>query len=107
MIYCLIVSGVPLTEAMRNCLFAAAREMVARGWTKRTLKHDDFEGAIYTRGESASMGSISGIHFTAVIESERVSTRTSFIVPTGELVDLDQAKWYDLFPHWNDQPSLN
>lgn len=107
MIYCLMTSGTPLSDAMRNRLFTVAREMVAAGATKKTFKTDDFEGAVYTTGECASLGFISGAYFTAVIESEHVSTKTKFIVPTGELSDLDKAKWYDAFPHWNDGPSLN
>lgn len=107
MIYCLMVSGTPLTEAMRNHLFTVARQMVVHGHTKRRFTTDDFEGCVYTQGQQAALGMFSGVHFTAVIESDRISTRTSFIVPTGELADLDQSKWYDLFPHWDDGPSLN
>ncbi len=107
MIYCLMTSGTPLTKIMRDHLFTVAREMVANGTSKRAFRTDDFEGAVYTKGESANMGCISGVYFTAVIESAQISTKTKFIVPTGELEDLDKAKWHDVFPWQSDKPSLN
>ncbi len=107
MIYCLMAAGAPLTDAIRTHLFTVAREMVAKGRTKQKFRNDDCEGCVYTNGEWASMATISGVYFTAVVETGQVNTKVKFIVPSGELADLDQAKWYDLFPQWNDGPSLN
>lgn len=107
MIYCLMTSGLPLTGAMRDYLLVVARQMATSGDQKRAFRTDDFEGAIYTKGQSATIGTVSGVHFTAVIESNQITTRVSYIVPRGELPEMDELEWVSLFPEAGFDPSLN
>ena len=84
-IYCLMVSGLPLTKDMRDCLHEVARMMVRKDLSRLPFRADDFEGCACTSGEHASLVWIGGIVFTANIESQLMTTRVRYIVRTAEL----------------------
>ena len=102
-----MVSGPGLTSDMRTVLFNVARSMVASGVKKQFIRAEAYEGCVYTKGDHAGIGSVTGLHFTAVIEAEKRTTRASYIVPTGELIGLDQAVWEEVPIDGSDDPSLN
>jgi hypothetical protein len=91
-IYCLMVTGAALSDAIRNVLFDKAQELVRNGPPKVRLVHDDFEGQITTDGDTELMGSISGQVFNAVVETDRMKTTVRYLVRPGDL-HIDQRVW--------------
>lgn len=92
MIYCFMRSGAVLPSHVCDALMHHARAMYRDSTEVRTIKHSEFEGSVSTRGEGASLGSISGQMFHAEIHFEGGSTKIDFVV---RMVDLNKdAGWF-------------
>lgn len=92
-IYCLMKTGLPLSVEMCDRLHGAARQMIRRGKSKLRLRGENFEGQALTEGHHVSLGFISGVEFSAVIESQAFVTRVRFIVRTSDLEGIEDAVW--------------
>lgn len=88
MINCLMTSGQPLTDEIREVLFKTAQAMVKSGSKKRSFTRKTFEGQVTTKNEYLSIGNITGMHFEAIVEWGRTRSRVSFLVRS---LDLDGA----------------
>lgn len=78
-IFCLMRSGLPLTEAAGIFLMDQACELSRADKKKDYFMTEHFEGMISTEGKYASLGYSRGTIFTAVIESQQGKTTVKFI----------------------------
>lgn len=78
---CLMVCGVPLTSEVREALYQAAKRIARKSESWGRVKGEFCEGLIQTDYAHTMIGSASGIKFTAEVESERGTTKASFIIP--------------------------
>jgi hypothetical protein len=92
-IYCLLVSGLPLSEEMCDALHKGARRTVRTGKSRRKIRGSNFEGRVETTNEYVSLGTIAGVYFTGIVESNTFVTKVRFIVRTADLEGLDDAVW--------------
>lgn len=92
MIYCQMLSGMPLTGQISQALFDGAKKMWADGEEKLDVSTQEFEGRIRTQGKHSLLGSIGGVLFEANIETDLGSTNVRFIVQTRQLPD-ENARW--------------
>ena len=93
---CLMVSGVPLTSEVREVLYQAAKRIARKSESWGRIKDISCEGRLQTDYSHVMLGSASGIKFTAEIESERGSTKVSFIIPEEAIAiedDDSEAIW--------------
>ena len=91
-IYCIMLTGFPLTDETRNWLFKTAQEMAHLKENKAKVKTFEFEGFITTQWLRKGIGSTFGIEFLAEIDTERGSTKISYIVQTKHF-DTDDGEW--------------
>ncbi len=91
-----MVSGVTLTSEVREALYQAAKRIARKSESWGRVKDESCEGRVQTDYSHVLLGSASGIKFTAEVESERGTTKVSFIVPEEmfEVEDDDgEAIW--------------
>ena len=95
MIYCVMFSGVALSESARTLLFQAATRLIREGKDRCRVVHDDVEGFVETEGERLVFGGVSGQTFSASVMTPKGETKVVYIVRDSEITDeeLDQAKW--------------
>ena len=101
---CLMVQRVSLTDSTRNTLLLAAIEMLRRrgekGAGRRRVKTDDIEGLISTRFRPAFLGSISGIEFSADVETDLGKGKVRFLVDPGfcglDVEEVMDVRWQDV-----------
>lgn len=92
-IYCLMVSGLPLSAEMCDILHEDARRAFQTGKSRRKIRGRNFEGQVETTNEYVSLGTIAGVYFTGIIESETFVTKVKFVVRTVDLDGLEEAVW--------------
>lgn len=99
--FCLMVSGPGLNADIRNRLLMVAGKMHVEHRSQLDVQCPYFEGRVRTRFEVTVLGSVSGMHFTAELETAFSSPKTivSFLVPVQHLheVDLESQLWVNLF----------
>lgn len=91
-IFCLMVSGKPLTFEISDVLLKIACQMVKKTKDRQTVKLDQIEGLIFTDFRRATLGSISGIVFRAEISTEAGDTCVSYIVRTEDMRFFEEGK---------------
>lgn len=96
-IYCLMVSGLHLTDLMRTILYEQAWTMVQEQKNRRRIWGAGFEGQISTSFEMETMGSISGLKFLAEIDLHRRSGKVGFLIHPSDLPSADAA-WEEWDP---------
>lgn len=113
-IYCLMVSGVAIDDAVRNTLFHVARRMLLKGQEKIRVKTDSVEGIVTTDMKIGCIGALAGIVFFAEVDTNLGSTKASYILdPTSvEREEWDEVFWADaIFPEMKESsakhPALN
>jgi hypothetical protein len=85
-INCLLNSnGKPLSEEVCDKLLRKAREMARDNKKRLKLKGPPCEGIIYTQWKTGSMGTISGVQFTAEVVTDNGETTITFIVRDFDL----------------------
>ncbi len=92
MFNCLMnTNGRPLSEEVRDVLLAKARQMALDRKKRLNIKSPVCEGVVYTQWKYGSMGTISGVEFTAEIVTNTGETMVTFLVRN---FDLDaEGEW--------------
>lgn len=93
-IYCLLNSGVPLTDSICETLFQTALKMVEENKRKLSVSCENVCGLVTTKYESVQLCSIAGYMFYAEIETMYGKSKTKFIVETRDLENVEKAKWF-------------
>ncbi len=107
-IFCLVSSGLPLSDEMCDLLHASARTMVHKDQPKLRIRGSNFEGLVISTGQNASLGTVAGAVFEATLESNVFVTKVKFIVRTADLEGLEQGQWLDVGEFGDrPEPSLN
>ena len=84
---CLMVAGISLTDDLREIFYQAAKLLAEKGRTSVPLKQDDCEGQLKTDFRTVCLGSLAGIRFEAVLETETGTGKAVFIIPEDVLWD--------------------
>lgn len=84
-IYCLMQTQVVLTNTMSDELYETACLMYARGESRAHIVMEDMEGVVNTSGEKTALVWITGVKFTAEVETELGKGMVSFIIRTHDL----------------------
>ena len=92
--HCLMYSGVPFSEEIRNFLVATARHMKRKRLKRQSFKALSYEGEIRTRFTPYFVSSsLHGIMFTAELECEEGKTMVRYLVTPQELKKKDDRRW--------------
>ena len=104
MIYCLMVSGLPISPLLRNVLYNLAFEMAERRKTKRTFKANEYDGQISTDYRESWIGTVYGTLFSARVDTNAGSTCAEFLinldVATTERCDEEVEEGAQDSTHW-------
>ena len=111
MFYCLMRSGILLSDEVSNTLVRVARDMIRECLEILDFESDEYdcEGRVTTKGEHYSIGTIAGQKFSAEVVTNAGTTEVTFIVRTGDLEDwpVGRGVWDDLTPVFlQDPPSV-
>lgn len=79
---CLMFTGKPLTEDLRNYLYRLACAMMRDRNQRKTIKHDAAIGTVRNENQSARLGSYSGETFFAEMETKHGKTTVRYLVST-------------------------
>ena len=92
--HCLMYSGVPFSEEIRDFLMDAARHMSRHQIERQQFKSESFEGEVRTKFTPYFVtSSLHGILFTAEIECEAGKTLVRYLVTPQELEKPGDHKW--------------
>ncbi len=98
--HCLMYSGVPFSEEIRNFLVDTARHMKRKRLKRQSFKFLSYEGEIRTRFTPYFVSSsLHGIMFTAELECEEGKTMVRYLVTPQELKkkgDRRWSQWYEI-----------
>ncbi len=106
-IYCLMKTGAPLSEAMREHLYRLAWKLIKTGKSKVRFSAGTYEGMVWTKGERGLLGTTSGQYFDAIVESNQVSTRVTYLVETNNFDEDGRGAWLETGQGSGAQPSVN
>lgn len=77
--------NIALNDAMRTQLFLMACEMALNGRYRRTFKRSDMEGYVTTDYKEGRIASLTGVFFTAKVETELGSGEIEFLVRPADV----------------------
>lgn len=92
MIHCLLFSGIPLNDEIRNLLFYTAQEMFSDKVAYQEVKNLWCEGYLKTDWKVSGMGTSYGTVFEAYLETNKGTTTVSFIT-THEKIKRGDGVW--------------
>ena len=84
-IWCLMTSGGPMTDSLREYLFFLARQMMREKKERFELKEEEFAIGVETKFASALLGTTGGIVFWATVEVGPHTIRARYIVRHSDL----------------------
>ncbi len=91
-VYCMMTSGLPLSEFAADALYNTARKMVKNGKKQCSLLSDDAKGVVTTDLETTIFVSMGGVAFDADIVTPKGQTKVSFFMRTSDLVAEEEEK---------------
>lgn len=91
----LTVIGGPVADDVAIALYCNAQRLAISGDKLVSFDYKDFAGAVETTGESATLGSITGQRFTAIIETDGCTIKAGFIIRHNDL-ELPQIDYEDV-----------
>ena len=86
-IFAVLVSAVPLSNALSMALVQAARELSRSGSGLQEIAGDLIRGRVWPQGREVLLGTIGGPLFEAEVETERGGGRVRFLVTRDGLAD--------------------
>lgn len=95
-IYCLMNSGLPLTNKIRDVLLINAYDMWENKRSVQRIKGADYDGMLEANFNNATtFVGMGGFVFDAILGIEAGETQVRFFVRTSELenFNLSQGKW--------------
>ena len=91
---CLMFSGVPFSEEVRDFLVDTARRMKRARRERQPFKSDTYEGEVRTKFTPYFVStSLHGVLFTADLECAEGKTTVRFLVTPQELKKPSDARW--------------
>ena len=91
---CLMYSGVPFSEEVRDFLVEAARRMSRARTERQPFRSDSCEGVVRTKFTPYFVStSLSGILFTAELECEAGRTLVRYLMTPRELKKRGDGRW--------------
>ncbi|OLE53582.1 MAG: hypothetical protein AUG51_11990 [Acidobacteria bacterium 13_1_20CM_3_53_8] len=91
---CLMYSGVPFSEEIKNFLVDTARHMKRKRIERQPFKSDAYEGEIRTKFTPYFVSSsLHGIMFTAELECEEGRTIVRYLVTPEQLKKKSKSEW--------------
>lgn len=94
-IYCVMFTGIPLDDEIRNFLLKVAQKMVDSKKSKVSVKNEELEGLISTKWLRKGIGSTFGIEFLADIDTLDGSTKVTYIVPSRK-INIEDGFWLSI-----------
>ena len=91
-----MISGMFLTDEIRNELFLTARQMADQKEDKAKIKTVDLEGHVTTKWLRKGISSTFGIEFYAEIDSFLGSTKVTYIVETKSFMNIEEGTWAEI-----------
>ncbi len=96
-IYCMLNSSTPLTKGMGMELFRVARKMLLERKSREGFLSEEMGGVVTTTFRENSVGQISGVVFSAEVESNGGRGQVVYLVnPTDVVEDTDGFQWVSL-----------
>lgn len=89
-IYCLMQTQVVLTDEMSDALYDTACDMYRNDERRAPVMTEDMEGQVRTSFEKAALIWISGLKFTAEVETDLGKGKVTFIVRTDDFPTRDR-----------------
>lgn len=102
MIHCLMLAGGALDEGIRLTLYLVACDLIRSRERYKSFTDEIGSGGVSTEGQRATIGSLSGISFTATVDLAKGRTiKCSFIVrdvdmPGEEEVLGGAFRWHQI-----------
>jgi len=91
---CLMYSGLPFSEEIKNFLVDTARHMKRKRIERQSFKSDSYEGEIRTKFTPYFVSSsLHGIMFTAELECEEGRTVVRYLVTPKQLKKRAKSEW--------------
>ncbi|HVV15047.1 MAG TPA: hypothetical protein VHD55_01440 [Candidatus Paceibacterota bacterium] len=88
-----MVRGTGITNSMSSLLYRTAMQMVQEKKSSKKFKGGDCQGVLSTEWKYAGMGTISGLQFSAKVESAAGTTEVTFIIRSLDLDEPDDDSW--------------
>jgi hypothetical protein len=89
-IYCLMQTQVVLTDEMSDALYDTACEMYRNDERRAPVMTWDMEGQVRTSYERTTLVWITGVMFTAEVETDLGKGKVTFIVRTDDMPSRDK-----------------
>lgn len=96
MYQCLMRVGKTLPPEVMEYLYQLGRQMHRQGKDTQGFKSQLCCGRLETEGKFVNFASITGMQFEGIIESESGETKVRFVIPSKELPQERDGKWYNV-----------
>ena len=93
--YCLMNSGIRLSQSSRTLLFTLAQKMYQNRKQRINVTSSDCEGYIVTDWQTKGLGSFYGTAFVAKIATDEGDINVEYIVRMKK-VDLEELEWGEM-----------
>jgi len=102
-IFCIGVSGRPISEKLSEVLFYNAHDMFETGDTETFVKGKDYDGKINTEFKRAGLGPIFGVIFHAVVMTLKGETKVNYLVRDRDLDGIESVKFRSNYEELEDE----
>lgn len=99
MIYCIMLTGKPLSKAISNVLLEKAKNMYRNEIDYSKIVNDDGHGSLTTEFQTCCLGDLNGVAFHADLVVPKGKTKVEFLVRLNDLNQIDDfenVKWIRL-----------
>ena len=100
-IFCVMFGGVALTDEVRNFLLRTSIIMAKEDSRVCEVKEEMLEGVVRTEFKRGFMGYLSGIIFSAEVESDQGNTKVDYIVRDADLASINPDEFDGLWMNFN------
>lgn len=93
-IYCLLLTGVYLTDDALDILYDVARDMLRDREDRVAFEAPSCEGVVTTAWDRASLGTLSGVRFTAEVALSRGTATVEYFLRENAPERDEDTAWY-------------
>lgn len=91
--YCLAVSGLPLSGEMADMVYDAAITLARTESPRMRVRCANAEGEVTTEFKDVAFVGFSGVQFQATLDTELGTTKVSFLVHAAHLAKRPRGAW--------------
>ena len=90
--FCMMCSGLPLSEAASDGLYRVARAMIRQNKCEQKIYNDDVIGRVHTEFEKIQFVDTYGYKFIAEIQTDKGESYAEFLIRHSDIGDK-KARW--------------